>query len=152
MLAWPGLVWSGLVRLGLAWPSRGAKGRLPDFVSSFSALIKIITRVFFSSLFSCCVLCCFFFLRLLCFCCCCLKAANLKRFMVAFRFVFVHWLSGPIAPGYPATPRPPPPPSLLTAIFESSAFPTRNVDGQLARPTQTDCNLNGVFSFFPPFS
>lgn len=39
---------------GLAWPSRGAKGRLPDFVSSFSAaaLIKIITRVFFLFAFS----------------------------------------------------------------------------------------------------
>lgn len=55
---WPVLIKRALcvLWLGLAWPSRGAKGRLPDFVSSFSAaaLIKIITRIFF------CVFCCFF--------------------------------------------------------------------------------------------
>lgn len=149
MLAWPGLVWSAP-----AWPGLVEGPRVACLILFLLFLLCCFNKNNYSrffSLFSCCVLCCFFFLRLLCFCCCCLKAANLKRFMVAFRFVFVHWLSGPIAPGYPATPRPPPP-SLLTAIFESSAFPTRNVDGQLARPTQTDCNLNGVFSFFPPFS
>lgn len=137
---------------GLAWPSRGAKGRLPDFVSSFSAaaLIKIITRVFFLFAFSVAsalpLALALFLLP---------ESRKFEAFYGRVSFRVCTLAQRPHCPGL--CPPPPAAFSLLiwplpTAIFESSAFPTRYVDGQLARPTQTDCNLNGVFSFFPPFS
>lgn len=145
MLAWPGLVLSGLAWLGLVEGPRVA-----CLILLLLFLLCCFNENNYSRFFFVVFLLRFVLLLLFAFALFLLPES--RKFEAFYGRVSFRVCTLAQRPHCPRLPPGTPPPSLLTAIFESSAFPTRNVDGQLARPTQTDCNLNGVFSFYPPFS